>query len=106
MAKNETRRIKPALLQEDKDALAGLSGLDGYQPSNPALTEAKLEAAAAAMAAAQADETRKEATAKAARDLANAKEWELHNLVLAAKDQVVAQFGRDSNEAQAMGLKK
>jgi hypothetical protein len=26
--------------------------------------------------------------------------------VLGAKDQVIAQFGRDSNEAQAVGLKK
>jgi len=26
--------------------------------------------------------------------------------VLSAKDQVIAQYGRDSNEAQAVGLKK
>lgn len=35
-----------------------------------------------------------------------AREWEFHNLILGAKDPRVAQFGRDSNEAQAVGLKK
>ena len=36
----------------------------------------------------------------------NGREWEFHNLILGAKDQVTAQFGRDSNEVQAVGLKK
>jgi hypothetical protein len=38
--------------------------------------------------------------------MAVAAEWEFHNLMLGAKDQVIAQFGRDSNEVQAIGLKK
>ena len=42
----------------------------------------------------------------AARDNATAREWEFHNLMPGAKDQVTAQFGRDSNEVQALGLKK
>jgi hypothetical protein len=106
VAKDEARRRKPALVQEDKDALAGLVVMAGYQPSNAAYALQKLQAAAAAMAAAQDDETQKAAAAKAARDDGAAKEWEFHNLVLGAKDQVIAQFGRDSNEAQAVGLKK
>jgi hypothetical protein len=34
------------------------------------------------------------------------KQWAFHNLMLRAKDQVRAQFGRDSNEVQALNLKK
>jgi hypothetical protein len=41
-----------------------------------------------------------------ARDNAVTAEREFHNLMLGAKDQVTAQFGRDSNEVQALGLKK
>jgi hypothetical protein len=33
-------------------------------------------------------------------------ERDFHNAILGAKDQVKAQFGKDSNELQALGLKK
>jgi hypothetical protein len=39
-------------------------------------------------------------------DAAVAKEWAFHNLVLGAHKQVVAQFGDDSDEVQAIGLEK
>jgi hypothetical protein len=58
------------------------------------------------MLAAQEAETQAAAALAAARDDAVAAEWSYHNLVLGMKDQVLAQFGRDSNEAQAVGLKK
>ena len=59
-----------------------------------------------AMAAAQATETQKQGDADAARDAANAAEWAFHNLILNAKDQVKAQFGADSDEWQALGMRK
>ncbi len=58
------------------------------------------------MDAAQATETQKFADADAARDDATAAEWDFHNALLGAKDQVKAQFGADSNEWQALGLTK
>ncbi len=33
-------------------------------------------------------------------------QWAFHDFILGAKDQVIAQFGDDSNEKQALGLKK
>jgi hypothetical protein len=33
-------------------------------------------------------------------------EWEFHNLMLGVKDQVIAQFGKDSTQVQAVGLKR
>lgn len=38
MAKNETRRIQPKLLQDDLDALDALEDIADYAPSNSAYT--------------------------------------------------------------------
>lgn len=35
-----------------------------------------------------------------------AAQWAFHNVILGAKQKVVAKFGDDSDEAQAVGLKK
>lgn len=43
---------------------------------------------------------------RAAADAARLAEWEFHNAVIAMKEVVRGQFGSDSNEAQAVGLKK
>ncbi len=42
----------------------------------------------------------------AARDEGVAVEVEYHNAILSSRAQVVAQFGKDSNEVRAVGLKK
>jgi hypothetical protein len=47
-----------------------------------------------------------EADWQAARDGNVAAQWAFHNAILGAKHQIVAQFGDDSNEAQAVGLTK
>jgi hypothetical protein len=106
MAKNETRRIAPSLLEEDKEAYNALIKVDKYSPVNSNYSVAALEIAYKLMQDKQAAETQAYAAYKAARDDANASEWAFHNLMLGGKDQVVAQFGRDSNEVQALGYKK
>ena len=58
------------------------------------------------MTTAQATEVQKEGEADAARDAANTSEWAFHNKVLEAKKQVAAQYGSDSDQLQAIGLKK
>ena len=103
---NQTRRIKPELLDADVSSFAALQTMAGYAPANQAYTLAAVTAAHAGLQSARAAETQAEAAYAAARDTAVAREWEFHNLILGAKDQVTAQFGRDSNEVQAMGLKK
>jgi hypothetical protein len=42
----------------------------------------------------------------AARDATIAIQWEHHKLILGVKDQVIAQFGADSNDVASLGLKK
>jgi len=106
MAKNETKRLRPAQIQLNKDHFANLKKIAAYAPANPAYTLALIDASETTMNADGAAEAQALAAAAAARDTAVASEWKHHNLMLGARDQVVAQFGRDSNEAQMVGLTK
>ncbi len=58
------------------------------------------------MTGTQAAENVAKSAFDAARDIAAQAEWDFHYLIVKARQQVVAQFGDDSNEAQAMGLTK
>ena len=106
MAKNEAKRLKASLLQNDKDAFTALLRVTGYAPMNNRYSFDTLETTVADLIQAHQAEAEAVAALTGARQNAVAKEWEFHNLMLGAKDQVVAQFGRDSNEAAAVGLKK
>jgi hypothetical protein len=106
MAKNETVRIRPSNLQEDRDAFAALKTVSGYTPANASFSVASITTVQATMVAKRDVEAQKQADLDSARDEATAAEWAFHNAVLGAKDQVKAQFGADSNELQALGLKK
>ncbi|MEA2204039.1 MAG: hypothetical protein QOE77_815 [Blastocatellia bacterium] len=106
MGKNETRRLNPTAIAEDQELLAALKDITGYAPANPAYTVAAITAIDARRATAYNTEVQTTSAAEAARDNHVAVQWELHNALLAAKDQVTAQFGSDSNEVQAMKLKK
>jgi len=106
MAKNQTVRLRPQILQEDKDAFVALQANTEYKPANSAYEVAPIAAAEEAMIAAQEAETLADAAHNAARDNAVAKEWEYHNLMLGARTQVKAQFGENSNQLQGMGWKK
>lgn len=106
MAKNETKRLRPAQVQTNKDSFAALKNIADYAPANPAYTIAKIQTSETGLNNKAQLESQINAAAAAARDDSVASEWEHHNLMLGARDQVVAQYGRDSNEAQAVGLKK
>lgn len=106
MAKNQTRRMAPSILQADKDAFNALKVINSYAPANPAYAVAAIEASRAVMEAKQAAETQAEAAFDAARDAATAAEWDYHNNILGATMQVAAQYGKDSDEYHALGKKK
>jgi len=103
---NENKRLKPAQIEADRTSFAALQTITGYAPANAAFTLAKVTEAETAMRSKQAAEAQAEAALASARDAAVAGEWEFHNLMIGAKDQVTAQFGRDSDEVQAVGRKK
>jgi hypothetical protein len=106
MAKDESKRLNPALVESDKTSFAALQAVANYAPTNPTYVMAAINTAQAELHAAQQMEAQAAAAAATARDNAVAKEWAFHNLMLGARDQVVAQFGRDSTEVQAVGLKR
>ncbi len=108
MAKNETIRIRPVILQDDTKALAAIKGFKTpvYKPANDKFTLDKLEVLQVAMTAAQANEVQKQNEADDARDAAAAAEWAFHNIMLDGKNQVKAQYGEDSNEYAGLGLTK
>ncbi|HMF55495.1 MAG TPA: hypothetical protein VK619_03985 [Pyrinomonadaceae bacterium] len=106
MAKNESRRIRPATLQADRDGFDALKGITNYTPANQAYTVAKIETSRQEMEAKQAAETQAKAAYDAARDEAVAAEWAYHNIMLGASVQIDAQFGKNSNEYQSLGKKK
>ena len=106
MARDQSRRLKPAALQTDETCLAALQAMAAYAPLNDAYsvdammaTRREVDTLRQALASALA-------AAAAARECAVAKEWEFHNLILGAKHQVIAQFGVDSDELKSLGRKK
>ena len=103
---NESKRLRPAQVAEDEDVLAALKAISNYRPANPAYSIEAIVQAHDELRAAQTAEVQTEAAYKGARDTAVEKELNFHNLILGTKDQVTAQFGRNSNEVQAIGRKK
>ena len=106
MAKDQTKRIAPAQMQADMDAYLALQGIANYTPANTAYTLEAVRTKMEAMKATQEEEFAIQTALVAARDTSTAAEWEFHDIILAVKEQVIAQFGKNSNELQALGLKK
>ncbi len=106
MAKDQTKRLPPGQLQADRETQTALQALTDYRPANPTYSADKVSGLLAAMQSAQDAEVNAANALSAARDTAVAAEWEFHNAILGVKDQVVAQYGKDSDQVQAMGLKK
>ena len=106
MAHNQNKRLPSTTLQADLESFAALQAITNYNPMHPGYLLSAVTDTKTAMQDEQTAETQALAAAGTARDNAIAKEWEFHNLMLAIKDQVKAQFGANSNELQAIGLKK
>ena len=106
MATNRNNRLDAKVLLVDDAALAALKTISGYQPFNAGLSVQALSAKQALMRAAQEAEVQAQNALNAARDAAVAAQWDYHNGILGAKEHVVGQFGSDSDEVAALGLKK
>jgi hypothetical protein len=106
MAKDETKRLPARVLNEDAEVYAAVRAITDYAPANPAYTQAKLDAGHDALEAAFQASVQAEAAAEAARDALVAKQWQFHNLILGTKDQIMAQYGPNSDQVQAIKLKK
>ncbi|MBC1236550.1 hypothetical protein [Nostoc sp. 2RC] len=103
---NTTRRLRPQLISEDVSSWHGLQTINTYETNRADASATKLQQAYQAMLAQQQAETEKQTLYRAAADAARLAEWEFHNAVLAMKEVVRGQYGLDSDQAQAVGLKK
>lgn len=101
------RRLSPKERQKDREAYAAMKILPSYNPSNPVYSQSNADALVTKLDNDQTAEVQANAAAAdAARDDANDTEWELHDFMQNVDAQVEAQYGKDSNEIQSLGLKK
>ena len=103
---NTNRRLSANAVSQDVDAFNGLKSVQGYSTTRSEATTEALQPAYQVMLTQQQNETEQQALYKAAADAARLAEWNFHNAVLAMKEVVRGQFGSDSDQAQAVGLKK
>lgn len=103
---DKTRRLRPQLISEDVTSWHGLQTITTYNTTRADADAAKLQQAYQVMLSSQQTETEKLTLYRAAADAARLAEWEFHNAVLAMKEVVRGQYGSDSDQAQAVGLKK
>ncbi len=101
-----TRRLRPQTISQDINSFHGLQTVSTYNTTRADASATRLQDAYQAMLISQQTETEKLALYRAAADAARLAEWEFHNAVLAMKEVVRGQYGSDSDQAQAVGLKK
>ncbi|MDZ8242191.1 MAG: hypothetical protein RMZ69_34500 [Nostoc sp. ChiQUE01a] len=101
-----TRRLRPQLISEDVTSWHGLQTISTYDTTRADASAVKLQQAYQVMLSQQQAENEKLTLYRAAADAARLAEWEFHNAVLAMKEVVRGQYGSDSDQAQAVGLKK
>jgi hypothetical protein len=106
MAKDQNNRLRPAQMQADMDAYMALQAIENYTPANTTYNLEAVGGKLEAMKGAQNDEFAIQNALATARDASTAAEWEFHNFMLSVKEQIIAQFGKSSDQVQALGLKK
>lgn len=106
MGSNETRRIAPDIIVDDKKSLSNVKAMSDYHPAKAGITSEAADIQHSAMTTKQEAETVAKKAWEAARDAATQAEWDFHNFMLEVKQQVIAQYGDNSDQAQAVGLKK
>ncbi|QMS87959.1 hypothetical protein HUN01_10285 [Nostoc edaphicum CCNP1411] len=103
---DKTRRLRPQVISEDVTSWHGLQTIATYETTRADASATNLQQTYQAMLAQQQAETEKLTLYRAAADAARLAEWEFHNAVLGMKEVVRGQYGSDSDQAQAVGLKK
>jgi hypothetical protein len=106
MAKNQHKRLPPGKIEADENGFTALQTIKGYTPINSTYSLDAVRSAHEELRALRRAAAAAQAQAQAARESAVAKEWEFHNLMLGVKEQVIAQFGKDSDAVEALGLKR
>lgn len=106
MAKDETKKLSPEILANDREVYVAIKAIPDYAPANPEYSKEALDSSFETMETAEAKEIQAKALWDAARDDKVAAQWAFHNKTLGGKVQVEAQFGPNSNNYQSLKMKK
>lgn len=99
-------RLNSSTIQDDLAALDAIAEMTDFKPSNADYKATALDGLKQDMLAKQSADQAAVRAAATARDEANDAERAYHDAIIGAKTAVKAQYGKDSNEVQAVGLKK
>ena len=101
------KRISLAVLSADTVKATGIRTLGAhYRPARAEFSSSAIEASDADVFAARDAERVAQVVLDAARDRSRIAEHTRHDLLVGATEQVAAQFGKNSDEYQGLGLKK
>lgn len=103
---SEFSKLSIRTLLEDETAYEAFLNIEGYTPIQATYSKEALQATYRTMKDAQMNETQLMASLKTAKDATTKAERTFHDAVLGMKQQVIAQYGSDSDEVQQVGLKK
>jgi hypothetical protein len=106
MARNQSKRLPPVKIEADESGFAALRTIKAYTPINSTYSLDAVKSAHDELQNLRGAEAQAQTAAAEARNKSVAKEWEFHNLMLGVKEQIIAQFGKDSTEVEAFGLKR
>ena len=106
MSTYQSSPIRPRILAADKDALLAVKQMPDFIATSSAPTPEAAQALFDAMIAAQSQQKHAADALDASRHAADAAERAFHDAMRNIKLQVIAQYGEDSNEVAAVGLKK
>jgi hypothetical protein len=104
MSKTPSKRV-PAQVVADDTGLPRLATIEGYAPTTPS-SSSKRSPPPSTSCADQAGLIRAQVALDAARDKLAHTEHRAHQKMLGVKDSVCSQYGDDSNEYAALGMKK
>lgn len=99
-------RISSSVLSDDTQIVDAISEMNDYKPFDTTLSYESLNTARQTMLAKQAIEDSANRAARAARDEAVDAELEFHDLITKSKTAIKGQYGADSRQVQAIGLKR
>ena len=106
MVSKKNTRLAQRILEKDRLIAKAVLALKDYGPANANFTADRIGEALEALDEAQEAERASVDAANKARMVGMEAENLFHELILGAKRQVIAQYGDDSNEMAALGLKK
>lgn len=102
----KSRRLRTELLAEDKAALDAVKTLTDYAPTNPDYAVDGLVDSYDEMIADQTLENQLRIAWEKQRDKTVKSEHRFHDNMIGSYDAVKGQYGRDSDQVQAMGRKR